>query len=226
MTISEFTDWYGRHLSAFSNIANWVADLPEEEQRGGRPSQQGVINTWSRVLADVTLEEARRGTDAMARGDLPEPRVNSQHAREIRQWALKQRKESAEAYPYPAQYLHGEQVYRCGCCQDRGCLSIYSEDDLLGVYGGWIVPRGQQGRQVANRAGARPRYTWITTISARCSCQAAQDNPVARRIGLRYDPKRMLAVDNWSHDSRIDAIRAWLAENPAIAEILERRVSA
>lgn len=225
MTTTEFGDWYGRHLSAFSNIANWVADLPEELQRGGRPSQQGVINSWAAVLADVTLDEAKRGTDAMARGDLPEPRVNTQHAKEIRTWALRQRKESAERFPYPPQYLDGQQLFRCPACEDRGWLSIYSEDDLLGVYGGWIVPRGQQGRQVPNRAGARLRYPWFHTIGARCTCQAAHDNPAARKMGLRYDPARMLAVDDWSHDSRCQAVGAWLAGQPAVCAILERRLA-
>ena len=84
---------------------------------------QDVLKRWRSILGDVSLADAKSATDAMARGDLEEPRSFDSHAKAIRRQAIGSVSERTMAEQ--PQYVNGERVCRCGLCMDGGLRIVF-----------------------------------------------------------------------------------------------------
>lgn len=124
MTADEFTIWLKHHRAAYPGISAWLGRIDKAARGDDDIRATDVLKRWRNVLNDVSLADARAASDAMARGDLEEPRSFDSHAKAIRRAAIGAVSERTIA-PEKPRYVNGEQVFNCGLCLDGGLLIVF-----------------------------------------------------------------------------------------------------
>jgi len=194
MTPPEFTNWLAFHQASFPSVKDWANRRRED--------WQAIRAVWAELFEDVDLEEAKRATRAMLKGDLAQPTYVEEQVKAIRVAALAAVNERRHD-PRGRRTVDGEQTFACGICLDSLMVDCWHTETVGKLRKGEL-----KGGSV---------YTMVTF----CDCAAAQDrqtkwaNPKSpshpKRNIPTYDPaKHCRVVGRRTLDNAIDQIMAWL----------------
>lgn len=108
MTPTEFNTWLDYHKAAFPALGKWLKDHPE------------TVKFWIKPFGGVSVDAAKAATDAMAAGELDEPRGFGSHPKVIAKHA-RELQHSEERQQFTAD---GEPIYNCPRCLDQGFVAV------------------------------------------------------------------------------------------------------
>lgn len=196
MTKEQFREWIAHHQAAFPGIASWLAKIDKAADSPTDLRSAAILGSWFRVLADVELIDAKAATDAMAKGDIDEPRSYDGHAKAVRK-AGKTRtfdrgRQQQRSGP---QYIGGEQVFRCGDCLDSGMILVWHQRSMQAVRDGTF-------------GGRLTRYS----CGVKCTCPAGEK---WRHIEHAFDPKLMVPCDYHPSPEDHEALRQFVGRENA-----------
>ena len=165
MNVTEFNDWYQSFADHFPETAEWM------EQKGEK-----VRATWQKALADVRLDDAKRATVDLHRGDIGPVKGPSDCPKIIRAQSKLARRERAKQIRYSG----GERSYLCSICLDTGGVPSIRTEYISQLLRG--VPWGE----TTNSRGGKD----IRECVALCTCDAGQKRVAGAPGWLVYDPQR------------------------------------
>lgn len=122
MTKAEFTTWQAFHAARFPMWQSWLNNLARD---GATVKQADVLAAMFDTLADVTLNDAREATRALARGDEPEIDRYEDHPKVVRAVARRYSSDRIRAAGDKLRVVNGEPTYRCPKCQDVGMRTVF-----------------------------------------------------------------------------------------------------
>ncbi len=135
MTTIEFNKQLWPYAVArFTDIDHWLGQLPKEPRHERDTTQRDVLTAWQGVLTDVSLGDAKKALDIMAKGDEERPRTLSDYPATIRRVARRIRNTDARSTdkPQPKRIDQPdggfEYAYRCGICEDQGTVVVWHPD--------------------------------------------------------------------------------------------------
>lgn len=185
MTDTEFDTWYDYHLGYFPGVDGWMKTKV--------PNKPATFAAWRKTLARISLEDAKAATEALYH-QAGETKGFGKHAAIIARLAGQIAADRAPEQPR-AQYVDGEQVYRCLVCHDIGTVIVW-HDYTVAIAAG----------KVANQKLA-PGTKWsnLYTMALGCCCAAGER---WKHIG-RYDEKNYLMPD--LHHTRAEQVEVLTA---------------
>lgn len=164
MDARDFNRWLVYHGTRFPDTAHWIESLPSVAE---------VKASWREALADVPLEDAKRVTDAILKGDIPQienyareriPSIVREHARAMQR---------ARIEALPARPQTWRDAYRCHLCRDTGFAYVWSVKAMRLMRA--AIERGEDGVREVSALGDRGAL-----CAARCKC----------KLGERRDPSK------------------------------------
>lgn len=190
MTESEFKDWFAYHRGSFPSIDGWLAKIDQASRNDPDALRSvNILKSWRRTLGDVSLAAAKKATDAMARGDLDEPKSFDSHPKAIRRASHKEgnRRGTIRAL----KMIDGEPTYKCPHCLDSGWVDVFHPKSIAaaGEYfrvrdDSEVIPR--LFHKTKNPDGTVQVYT----AAASCNCEASR----GRSVADAYDESKHIAI--------------------------------
>lgn len=182
MTKEQFAQWFAYHSAAFTGIAAWLEKVTKGPES---PPRIQVLRAWLRTLEDCDLAEAKAATDAMARGEIEEPKGFDRHPAAIRAACGKSRRQRAKSYEIE-RYENGDpdrgaRLYCCPLCQDTGAVLCWHQQNIRDVLDGTFAAKRERGKAFRLYEQAVP-----------CDCEAGRDR--FPKAPARFDPDRALPL--------------------------------
>ncbi len=182
MNSSEFVQWLRYHSASFQGMATMLKTEGSQEEIEQRASR---AEAWQHAFRDVSLVDAKAGTDAMVSGEIPEPHGYDRHAQAICNWVRMQTFNSymrrSRAKSSRPVVIDGEVASTCPLCWDTGLIRV-------------VHPR-------TARELKRDPDTWtaahVRLCNVACTCEHGNRwslNDVFSQLPV-YDESRMIRYD-------------------------------
>jgi len=196
MTKDEFNEWLTYHGSRFLGIGPW---LTKANGHGGMPDRQDVLQAWAHVLRDVSLENAKRGTDDLyCLPDEKQPRSFDRHPVVVRELATG-RQRNAGHRAWSPKMRDGIEVFDCLSCRDTGAVTVVDPRSIREVQKG-------NGPAMVDRPVQHPLYT----AAVGCTCK----HSAGQGWTTKFEEGVFLATpDDWGRmelDEKMSIIQEWL----------------
>lgn len=163
MYTNEFNEWLRYHCAAFTGILPWFKKQPDIQETKGH---------WERTLIGIDLKEAKEATDIMMRDENEIPEGYSLHPSRIRRICRSGRQRD-NSNGDGQQYIHGQRVYDCPLCLDKGFVSVWHYDTIEQLKSGRPIewPRDNHGRIARSQIPSDELPVARNSMGILCNCR-------------------------------------------------------
>jgi len=195
MTPNEFNEWLRHHGRCVGGLDDWLAKGRSDDER------REVLKLWATALDDVSLDDAKRASMAMMKGDLEEPAFGK-HPATIRRFCRDKASERSKINRQRRQFRDGHEVFDCHFCQDTGYVTCYHPSAISE----FLHKRDRAFAQSQTRTQKEPRRIMpaLNTCAYPCKCS---EGFLKRRDGqVVFDPERCVRVTAVGTGAMIDEL--------------------